>query len=324
MNRREVIVGLGSAAAWPVVAQSQQAAIPVIGYVRLATPDNRTFVAAFRQGLRETGYTEGQNLLMEFRWPDNQDDLMRESVNDLVRRRVTVIVVAGNSGALAAKAATSTIPVVFVIGADPVELGLVASLNNPGGNVTGVSAQGATLTGKQLDLLRNLIPNLASVAYLVNPSNLNTTAEADKALAAARSLGVDMLLLKASSISDLDQAFAMMLERQIKALMIANDVFFNGQVEYIAALAANHNIPAVHTSREYPRAGGLMGYGSSVAYGHRQAGIYAGRILNGEKPANLPIDLVSNIELVINLKTAKGLALTMPLSLLGRADEVIE
>jgi len=325
MRRREFIAGIGSAAAWPLAAHAQQAAMRVVGFIRVGSPDNSAIVVApFLQGLKQKGYVEGQNLLIEYRWPNNQKDQLRESMDDLVHRRVAVIVANGNTAAVAAKRATSTIPVVFHVGGDPVGLGLVASLSRPGGNLTGVSVQQGELVGKQLELLRDLVPKLDLVAYLVNPTNANSRVESVDAVAAGRALRREILVLNVSSESELDQAFATLVARHAGALMIGNDPFFNGQLEHLAALAARHKLPAIHTLREYAAIGGLMGYGSSLAYGHYQAGVYTGRILSGEKPTDLPVELAARIELVINLKTAKALGLTIPLPLLGRADEVIE
>jgi putative ABC transport system substrate-binding protein len=326
MRRREFIAGLGgAAAAWPFAVRAQQLNGPVIGFIKVGSPDNSAnSVVPFLQGLKETGYVEGQNVLIEFRWPDNQGDRMRELMGDLVRQRVAVIAANGNSAAVAAKAATTTIPVVFVIGGDPVGLGLVASLNRPGGNLTGVSVQQGALVGKQLELLRYLVPKLDLVGYLVNPTNANSRMESGEVQAAGRNYGQQILVLNVSSESELDEAFATMVARRAGAFMIGNDPFFNGHLEHLAALAARHKLPAIHTLREYAVAGGLIGYGSSLAYGYHQAGIYTGRVLRGERPTDLPVELAARIELVVNLKTAKALGLTIPELIMVRADEVIE
>jgi putative tryptophan/tyrosine transport system substrate-binding protein len=325
MRRREFIAGLGGAAAWPVVAVAQQQAVPVIGFVRVGTPDNSaSAVVPFIQGLKEMGYVGGQNTLIDFRWADNQTEGMREITADLVRRPVSVIVANGNSAAVAAKAAAASIPVVFVIGGDPVGLGLVASLNRPGGNVTGITSQQGALVGKQLELLRYLVPKLELVAYLLNPTNSNSLEESAQARAAGRDYGLEILVVNVSREGELDQAFATLVARHAGALMIGNDPVFNGHFERIGALAVRHRLPATSTLREYPAAGGLIGYGSSIAYVYHQAGVYTGRILRGEKPSDLPIERAAKIELVVNLKAAKAIGLAVPELIMVRADEVME
>jgi putative ABC transport system substrate-binding protein len=325
MRRREFIAGLGGAAAWPLAARTQQPAVPVIGFIRPGSPGNSTnAVAPFLQGLKETGYVEGQNLLIEYRWPNDQSDQLRGAMDDLIRRQVAVIVANGNTAAVAAKRATTTMPVVFVVGGDPVALGLVAGLSRPGGNLTGVGVQQGELVAKQLELLRDLVPKLDLVAYLVNPTNANSGTESAEAQAAGRATGKQILILKVSNESELDQAFATLIAQHAGAFMIGNDPFFNGHMELLATFAARHSLPTIGTLREYATAGGLMSYGSSLTYGYRQAGIYTGRILRGEKPTDLPVELAAKIELTINLKAAKALGLDFPPALMIRADEVIE
>jgi putative ABC transport system substrate-binding protein len=325
MRRRNFISLVGGAAAWPMVVRAQQQAMPVIGFIRVGPPAAAApIVDAFLEGLRQGGYVDGQNVRIEFRWPEDQGDKMRELMQELVRKQVVVIVANGNSAAIAAKRATATTSVVFVVAGDPVSLGLVASLNRPGGNLTGMSVQGETLIGKQIELLATLTPNLGPLGYLVNPTNANSLRDSAEAEAAARAIGAPILIVNASRDGDLEHAFATLAAQRAGGVAIENDALFNQRLERLAALAALHRIPAINSLRDYASAGGLIGYGSSREYGYRQAGIMTGRVLKGERPADLPIDLAAKIELVINLKTAKALGLTVPLTLLGRADEVIE
>src|SRR6516225_4469144 len=310
MRRREFIAGLGSAAAWPVVARAQQAAVPVIGFLsaQSAELDYKDVTFPFLQGLEETGYVEGQNVVVEYRWADNQVDRLSALAADLVRRRVAVIVALNSSAALAAKVATTTIPIVFSTGQDPVALGLVATLNRPAGNVTGHTILNAELTPKRLQLLRELIPNATVFGVLADPAAVPTQS---LGLQAARTLGLQLIVVNASTDSDLEMAFAAFSQRRVGAVLIA-------------ALAARHALPAIFPIREFALAGGLMSYGGSIRYMFHQVGVYTGRILKGEKPADLPVQQPTKFEFVINLKTAKALGLTIPETLLATADEVIQ
>jgi putative tryptophan/tyrosine transport system substrate-binding protein len=324
MRRRVFIAGIGSAAVCRA-AGAQPSTTPVIGFVRVGSPDNSAdAVVPFMQGLRETGYIEGQNVAIEFRWVENQSDQMLAALGDLVRRRVAVIAANGNSAAVAAKGATNSIPVVFVIGGDPVGLGLVASLNRPGGNVTGISVQQGALVGKQLELLRYLVPKLEIVAYMVNPTNANSRKEAEEVQAAGRDYGLQIVILNVSSEKEFEAVFATAVARLAGAFMIGNDPVFNGGFKRLSELAVRHKLPVISTLREYAAAGGLISYGSSVGKAYRQAGAYAGRILKGEKPTDLPVELAARIELVVNLKAAKAISLMIPELIMVRADEVIE
>jgi putative ABC transport system substrate-binding protein len=326
MLRREFIVLLGGgAAAWPLAARAQQP-MPVIGYLGPGSPetDKAVRVVPFQQGLNETGYIEGRNVAIEYRWAEGQYDRLPALAADLVRRQVTVIAAGGPPSVLAAKAATSTIPIVFVLGIDPVQSGLVASLNRPGGNITGVALISAELAGKLLDLLHELVPTAAVVALLVNPTNPVSDSVTRNLQDAARSLGRQAHVLRASTASEIDAAFGTLVELRAGALVVAGDPFFTNQRAQIVALAARHAVPAIYNARLYPTAGGLMSYGPDLADSFRQAGVYTGKILRGATPADLPVEQAVKVELVINLKTAKALGLTVPLLLLGRADEVIE
>jgi putative ABC transport system substrate-binding protein len=328
MNRRAFITLFGSAAAtWPLAARAQQPAMPVIGY--LGSESAELFASrlrAFRQGLSQTGYEEGRNVAIEYRWADSHIDRLPTLAAELVGVNVTMIATPGSlASALAAKAATSTIPIVFETGADPVEIGLVASLNRPGGNLTGVTSLNAQVGPKRLELLHELAPAATSFALLVNPTNPTNAERTSKSLqAAARERRVQLHIVNASTEGELDDAFATSAQLRTGGLVIANDTFYASRSELLATLALRHAVPAVHQSREFTVAGGLMGYGGSVTESHRQAGIYTGRILKGEKPADLPVQQVTKVELTINLKTAKSLGLTVPLPLLALADEVIE
>jgi len=324
MRRREFIAGLGSVVAWPLTARAQQPAMPVIGFLNpQSADDSKNFNVAVLQGLKETGYVEGRNVAVEYRYAQNQLDQLPALAADLVRRRVAVIVVSGDA-ALAAKAATTTIPIVFNTGADPVALGLVASLNRPGGNITGIAGLAAELAPKQLQLLRELIPNAARFGVLVDSAFSSTPSLIAGLQAAARTLGMQLVVANARTDSDLETAFATFSQQRVGAVLVGTGSFHNRRMEQLAALAARHSLPAMFPHREYALAGGLMSYGSSLDYSNRQAGIYAGRILKGEKPADLPIEQATKLELVINLKTAKALGLTIPETLLATADEVIQ
>jgi putative tryptophan/tyrosine transport system substrate-binding protein len=320
MRRREFIAGLGSAAAWPLAARAQQRALPVVGYLspQSADDDYKDLTVPFLQSLKETGYVEGQNVAVEYRYAENQLDRLPALAADLVRRRVAVIVAAGIDAALAAKAATTTIPIVFGTGADPVASGLVASLNRPGANVTGITILVAELAPKRLQLLRELLPNAARFGVLVDPATPTDLQ------AAARTLGLQIVVVNARTDSDLEMAFASFSQQRVGAVLVGNGTFFNPRLEQLAALAARHALPAIFPFREYVMAGGLISYGSSLGYRCHQVGIYTGRILKGEKPADLPVEQAVKIELVINLKTAKALGLTIPETLLATADQVIQ
>ena len=319
MRRRTVITLLGGAAAWP-------RALPVVGWLNSETPEGAygDLAAAFRQGLSESGFVEGRNVTIEYRWARGQIDRLPALAAELVHDRVTVIAAAGTVSARAAKAATTTIPIVFSVATDPVAMGLVASLNRPGGNLTGVANLMVELGQKQLELLHQLVPAVAIMAVLINPILPAAESQARDLQAAARKLGIDLHVLHASNERDLDTAFAKMADMRVGALAITADAFFLSRREQIIALAARHSLPATSPWREAAAAGGLMSYGTSDADGYRQLGSYAGRILKGEKPANLPVQQSTKFELIINLKTAKALGIDVPLQIQQLADEVIE
>jgi putative tryptophan/tyrosine transport system substrate-binding protein len=327
VKRREFITLLGgAAAAWPRAAHAQQAAMPVIGFLGSRSPAESTYVvAAFRRGLSEAGFIEGQNCVVAFRWANGRYDQLPALATELVSLSVAVLFTAGGSPpALAAKAATSTIPIVFSAANDPVRLGLVAGLNRPGGNVTGMGAFNLALAGKRLELLKELVPGAAVVGYLVNPASPIGETESADAMAAARALGIELHVLNASAEQDLDAAFGSLMRLRVGALVVAGEPYFDSQRDRLVALSARHAVPVSYAWREYVLAGGLMSYGTSLTDSYRQAGIYVGRILKGEKPADLPVIQPTKFELVINLKTAKALSLEVPPTLLARADEVIE
>jgi putative ABC transport system substrate-binding protein len=325
MRRREFIAGLGSAAAWPVVARAQQPALPVIGFLNGASPGGyATSVAAFRQGLKEVGYVEGQNVAIEFRWAEGQYDRVPAMAAELVRRQVAVIV-ANTPGNLAAKAATTTIPIVFTVANDPVQIGLVASLARPGGNVTGATQLGVEVAPKQLQLAHELVPTATIIAVLVNPTNPNAETLLGNLQAAARILGVQLHFLHASTERDFDRVFATWPQLGAGVLVISGtDPFLSSRSEQLAALALRHAVPATSFIRDFVAAGGLMSYGGSNPDMYRIVGVYTGRILKGENPGDLPVQQATKVELIINLKTAKALGLTIPETLLATADEVIQ
>ena len=325
MRRREFITLIGgSAVAWPLGAGAQQPAMPVIGFLNSASPDGYApMVAGFRQGLKETGYVEGQNLAIEYRWAGGQYDRVPTMALELVGRQVAVIV-ANTPGVLAVKAAITTIPIVFTTASDPVQVGLVASMSRPGGNVTGVTQLNVEVMPKLLELARELVPMATNIAVLVNPTNPNTETQLRDLQAAARILGVQLHVLSASTERDLDAAFATLVQLRAGALVINTDAFFLSQSKQLAALTFRHAVRGIFQDRAFVAAGGLMSYGCSLPDSYRLAGTYTGRILKGEKPADLPVQQATKVEFIINLKTARALGLTIPLPLIGRADEVIE
>jgi putative tryptophan/tyrosine transport system substrate-binding protein len=326
VNRRKLITLLGGAAvAWPLAARAQQPGMPVIGFLDRASPDpSGERVRAFRQGLSEAGFVEGRNVATEFRWADGQNDRLAALAADLVRRQVMVIVATSDSSAVAAKAATATIPIVFTGGNDPVRLGLVGSLNRPGGNLTGVTNLNIELGPKRVQLLHELLPKSTIVALLVNPTNPSAESISNDMQAAAHATGIQLHVLRASTASEIDAVLASLARFQTGALVIGPDAFFMSRSEQLAALTLRHQMPAVFQTRKFVAAGGLVSYATSQADQDRRAGLYTGRILKGEKPSDLPIEQATKVELFLNLKTAKVLGLTIPITLLGRADEVIE
>jgi len=325
MRRRQFIAGLGGAAAWPLVARAQQRAWPVIGYLS-SNDEGPVLLAAFRAGLSETGCAENRNVAVEYRWSEDGDTLAALAA-EMVSRRVAVIVsVSAVATASAIKASAGTIPIVFDIGPDPVKLGFVASLSRPGGNVTGVTNLNTEIVPKRLELLHQVLPTATDIALLDNPANPGTGTQTTDMQAAARGLGINLPVVHASTENELDAAFANLGQLGAGGVVIGADNFFNRHMEFLAALAQRHRIPAIFQFREFVSAGGLMSYGPPN-YNlelSRQAGVYAGRILKGERPADLPVQQITRVEFVVNLKTAKALGLTVPLPLLGRADEVIE
>jgi putative ABC transport system substrate-binding protein len=325
MKRRAFITLLGGAAAWPLAARAQQPAMPVIGFLSARSQgEDANVMATFHRGLKEAGYVEGQNLAIEYRWANGQNDRLPAMAADLVRRQVSVIV-ANGPATQAAKAATTTIPIVFYIGADPITLGLVASLNRPGGNLTGVTNVNVELNSKRLELLHELVPTATTLAALINPNNATPAETQSRDLqSAASTLRLQLQILRASTERDFDAVFATLAQLRAGGLAIGGDGFFVSRSEQLAALALRHGVPAIFQFRPFVAAGGLMSYGGSGEDQFRQVGVYTGRILKGEKPADLPVQQNSKVELIVNLKTAKALGLAVPLALLTRADEVIE
>ena len=327
MKRREFITLLGgAAAAWPLAARAQQPAIPVIGFINVSSPQNYARqLAAFLKGLGETGYVEGRNVTIEYRWAEGHIDRMPSFVADLVQRKVDVIAATSTAAALAARATATTIPIVFETGDDPVRIGLVASLSRPGGNITGVSQTNIEVAPKRLQLLHEVVPTATSFAVLVNPLNSTLAETTIKELrAAAYTLGLELHVLNVSSERDFDAVFAKLVELRAGGLVIGGDPYFTGRHEQLAELALRHAVPTIYQNREFAAAGGLLSYGSDVTDAYRLAGIYTGRVLKGDKPADLPVQQVTKVVLTINLKTAKVLGITVPNTLIGRADEVIE
>jgi ABC-type uncharacterized transport system substrate-binding protein len=326
MQRRNLIQGIAAFAAWPLAARAQQAIVPVIGFLGPGSAQSDAYrVSAFRQGLSEAGLVEGQNVKIEFRWAEGRYDRLPGMAVDLVQRQVTMIAATSTPAALAAKAATAVIPIVFETAADPVRLGLVGSLSRPGGNITGVTQASAEVAPKRLELLHELLPKAGVVAMLVNPTVPELAEpQAREVLSAAQAFGVELHVLNASTEQDFDRVFVKLTELRADGLVIGGDAFFTTHAKRLAALTVQHAVPAIYQWREFAAAGGLMSYGSNITDTHRLVGIYAGRILKGDKPADLPVQQATKVEMYINLKTARALGITIPLPLSGRADEVFE
>jgi ABC-type uncharacterized transport system substrate-binding protein len=326
MRRREFITALGVAATWPFAARAQQPVMPVIGFLGSESPDlYADRLRAFSEGLNEAGFGDGRNVAIEYRWAESQYDRLPALAADLVRRQVTVVVATTTPATLSAKAATTTIPIIFLTGTDPVEVGIVTSLSRPGGNMTGVANLTVETAAKQLELLHELVPVATVIAVLVNPANPIYAETLTKNFqAAARAIGQQIRVVSAGTESDIDTAFSGLAQQGVGALVVANDAFFNSRPNQLAVAAARQSVPVIYPYREFVAAGGLISYGSSLTDAYRRVGIYTGRILKGEKPADLPVQQSTKVELIINLKTAKALGLTVPLPLVGRADEVIE
>jgi putative ABC transport system substrate-binding protein len=327
MRRREFITLLGGAAAsWPLIALAQQPSMPVIGFLSARSPaEAASVLGAFRQGLGETGYFEGKNVIIEYRWAEGRYDRLPALAAELIGRQVAVIAATGGEPSpLAAQAATRTIPIVFTLGGDPVEAGLVDSFNRPGGNLTGTTIMGVELGPKLLDILRQLIPSATTIAILVNPAFQLTSAEVRNVQDAAHTVGIRVSVLNASTEAEIDTAFTTIVQQKADALIVGTDPFLLGQRDQLVRLAARHTVPTIYFLREFVESGGLLSYGPSIANGYRQAGVYIGRILSGAKPAELPVLRPTTFQLVINLKTARALGLTIPANVLAIADEVIE
>jgi putative tryptophan/tyrosine transport system substrate-binding protein len=327
MHRRDFLTLVGSSvASWPLGARAQQRAMPVIGFLNAASPDGYArMVAAFRQGLKEAGYVEGQNVAIEFRWAEGHYERLPDMAADLVRRQVSVIAATTTPAALVAKAATATIPIVFEMGGDAVRLGLVSGLNRPGGNVTGVTQRNVELAQKRLELLHELVPTAGVMALLVDPADPTLAESVTRELqTAAHTLGLDLQVLDVSTETDLDAAFAKLVQLRAGGLVITGGAFFLSRTEQFAALTLRHSLPAIGNWREFAVAGGLLSYGADVTDAYRLAGGYTGRILHGDKPTDLPVQQVSKVELIINLRTAKVLGISVPIALSGRANELIE
>jgi len=327
MRRREFIAFVGgTAAAWLLPARAEQSTVPVIGFLNAASPRPfANYVAGFRAGLKETGYVDGQNVAIEFRWAEGHYDLLPEMAADLVRRKVAVLAATGGAPSItAAKATTTTIPIVFTIGTDPARAGFVSSLSRPGGNITGVNLFVVAMESKRLGLLRALIPGVQLIAVLLNPNRQTYAQQKSDVEEAAHAIGQQVHLLSASNETEIDAAFATAVQLRAGAMLVTGDPFFSSQHDKIIALAARHAIPAIYEQREHALAGGLMSYGTNLSEGYHQAGVYAGRILKGEKPGDLPVVQSSKFELVINLKTAKALGIEIPPNLSAEADEIIE
>jgi ABC-type uncharacterized transport system substrate-binding protein len=327
MRRREFFMFLGGAAAvWPLAARAQQSALPVIGFVNVASAkgDYAPLLSAFLKGLSEAGYVDGQNVTIEYRWAEGRADRLPALVADLVHRRVAVIAATTTQAALAAKAATTTIPIVFEMSSDPVRLGLVASLNRPGGNVTGVTQLNLEIAPKRLQVLHELVPTAAIIGLLVNPTDPRVETQTRDIQEAAHALGLQIQVLNASSERDFDAVFAKLIELRAGGLVIAPNPFFVSRIEQLAALTVRHAVPTIYIGRNFAAAGGLLSYGGDLNAAYRLTGVYVGRVLKGEKPADLPVQQATKVEMYINLKTAKALGVNVPNTLIGRADEVIE
>ena len=326
MRRREFNLALGTSATWPLAARAQQLAMPTIGFLSGRSQDEASGdTASFHQGLNEMGYVSGSNVVLEYRWAEGRNELLPNLAADLVKRQVAVLAaVGGNNSALAAKRATATIPIVFTSSADPVQVGLVASLSRPGGNVTGVSWFDTELGAKQLQLLRELVPNVTMVVLMINPQSPEVAHQRESAQQAARALGWQLQVISASGVSEIDAAFTVAKREGANALMISSDPFLYGRRKQLVALATRHSIPTISANRGWVEAGGLISYGNSIPDAYRRAGLQTGRLLRGVKPIDLPVDRATKFELAINLTTAKALGLTVPDKLLVAADEVIE
>jgi putative ABC transport system substrate-binding protein len=326
MKRREFITLLGGVVVWPLTANAQQPALPVIGFLSAGTFEkNRDYVAAFHRGLADGGFAEGRNVGIEYRWSEDHSDQLPALAADLARRQVAVIVAVSTPASLAAKAATQTIPIVFGVGTDPVRIGLVGSLSHPGGNITGITNLNVELFKKCFELMHSMMSPTATIAVLVNPANIAQTAtERTTIQDVAHALGAHFVILEASTPNEIESAFEALVGQRVNALVVSGEIFFLTQRDRLVALAARHALPTIYAWREFPIAGGLMSYGTDFKEPYRLIGVYAGRILKGEKPANLPVQQASKVELVINQKTAKALGISVPQSLISRADEVIE